>query len=143
MRRHQRYQLDIPEPGENLEPFPWEKIGGEEDMAEEVANIDDALRANSDYFKLADGESVMVKVNALELKKIRGFKSSDPNKWGISAQLGTKQGDKLWETAAKNVLEQFRDVQIKAGDTIEVTRVGSGVNTTYSINKVPKQNKGN
>jgi len=92
-----------------------------------MSELQDYIKRNSKTISLKDGESVEVIYKGYKI----GANKYDPEKETVYYTLGTKYGDKIFQSGALSLANIFDS--IKKGAKIKLTRTGEGNKTKYSI----------
>lgn len=92
-----------------------------------MGELSDWTKENSQFFKLEDGESATVVFKGFEFAK----STFDPDRPIVRYTLKTPHGAKLWDSSAQGIAKFFDT--IKSGQTIKITRIGTGTDTKYKL----------
>ncbi len=92
-----------------------------------MGQLSDWTKENSQFFKLEDGESATVVFKGFEFAK----STFDPDRPIVRYTLKTPHGVKLWDSSAQGIAKFFDT--IKNGQTIKITRMGTGTDTKYKL----------
>lgn len=92
-----------------------------------MGQLNEWAKQNSRFFKIEDGETVRVVYEGFKV----GKSSFDDERDVISYTIKTSEGRKVWNSSSPKVASFFD--KIKPGQTVSVTRNGSGRNTNYQL----------